>query len=236
MKHLSKRRDIIITTADKGVAVVIMDIENYIRKANRQLSDKNNHKALPTNPTLQHNKMVYDTLDQFKNENLLSKKTAEGLKVINPKTPKFYIKPKTQKENNPGRPVINSINCYTSEISRFADHHRQPLVKEIPSYIKDTNDSVNQINNFKVPENSFLVIMEVKALYTNIPSKEGTAAVKQKHDNYTKKIVATEAITTFLTLILTLNNFILNSKFYLQIKGCAIGTICAPYIRKHIHV
>ena len=39
--------------------------------------------------------------------------------------------------------------------------------------------------------------------------------------------VATKVIT-FLALILTLNNFIFNSKFYLQIKGCAMGTICAP--------
>ena len=52
--------------------------------------------------------MVNDTLDRFKNENLLSKKTAEGIKAINPKTPKFYITPKIHKENSPGRPVINS--------------------------------------------------------------------------------------------------------------------------------
>ena len=81
------------------------------------------------------------------------KKTAVGLKVINLQRPKCYITPKIHKENNPGRPVINSINCHTSEISRFVDHHLQPLVKEIPSYIKDTNDFVNKINNFKVPEN-----------------------------------------------------------------------------------
>ena len=35
-------------------------------------------------------------------------------------------------------------------------------------------------------------------------------------------------ITTFLELILTRNNFIFNFTFYVQIKGCAIGTICAP--------
>ena len=35
-------------------------------------------------------------------------------------------------------------------------------------------------------------------------------------------------IKTFLAFILTLNNFIFNSKFYLQIKGCAMGAICAP--------
>ena len=233
MKHLSKRRDIIITTTDKGVAVVIMDTEDYIKEANRQLSDESNYKTLLTNPTLQHNKMVNDTLDRFKNESLLSKKTAEGLKVINPKTPKFYITPKIHKENNPGRPVINSINFHTSEISRFVDHHLQPLAKQIPSYIKNTNDFVNKTN--KVPENSFLVTMDVKALHTNTPNNEGVAAVKRKHDNYTKKTLATKVIT-FLALILTLNSLIFNSKFYLQIKGCAMETTCSPYIRKHIHV
>ena len=39
-------------------------------------------------------------------------------------------------KNNPGRPVINSIICHTSEISCFVDHHPQALVKEIPSYIQ----------------------------------------------------------------------------------------------------
>ena len=61
----------------------------------------------------------------------------------------------------------------------------QPLVREIPSNIVDANDFVNKINNFKVPENSFLVTFNVKALYANIPN------------NYTKYNVATKVITTF---------------------------------------
>ena len=94
MKHLSKRRDIIIAIADKGGVVVIMDTENYIKEANRQLFDKNNYKTLQINPILQHNKMVNDTIDRYKNENLLSEKIAEGLKVINPKTSNFILHPK----------------------------------------------------------------------------------------------------------------------------------------------
>ena len=89
-----------------------------------------------------------------------------------------------------------------------------------------------QISNLKVAENSFLVTMNgmytMHALYTNIPNNEGNATVKRKHDNYTKKTVAKKVITTFLVLILTLNNFCFNSKSYLQIKGCTMGTICAP--------
>ena len=65
--------------------------------------------------------------------------------------------------------------------------------------------------------------MNVRSLYTSIPNSEGIAATKKRYDSYIHKIIA-----TFLALILTLNNFVFNSKFYLQIKDCAMGTICAP--------
>ena len=42
MEELAKRKDIFIANADKGGAVVIMDVEKYINEANRQLSDKRN--------------------------------------------------------------------------------------------------------------------------------------------------------------------------------------------------
>ena len=116
-----------------------------------------------------------------------AKKTAEGLKIIYPKTPKFYITPKVHKENNPVRPFIFSVWDYM-----LCWHQLQPLVKVILLYIKDTNDFINK-TNFKVPEDSFLVTMDVKAFYTCIPNNEGNAAVKQKHDNYTKKNIVSKS-------------------------------------------
>ena len=100
--------------------------------------------------------------------------------------------------------MINSINCHTTKISHFVDHHLQPLAREIPSYIKDTNDFINKIN-IPVPPNSLLVTMD---LCTSIPINEGIASVKKKYDHYPKKTITTKIISTFLALILTLNNFI----------------------------
>ena len=54
MKHLVKRRNIIINIADKG-GTVVMNTENYIKEPTRQLSDKNSYKILQTDPTLQRN-------------------------------------------------------------------------------------------------------------------------------------------------------------------------------------
>ena len=153
-KGKQKAMEELITSAGEGGAVVIMDVEKYINEVNRQLSDKCNYKKLQEDPMLQHSNLVNDTIDRFKKENLLSKKLANGLKSVNPKTPKFYISPKIRKESNLGKPVINSINCHSSETSRFVDHQLQPLVREIPSYIKDTNDFVNKIDNFAVPPNT----------------------------------------------------------------------------------
>ena len=45
-------------------------------------------------------------------------------------------------------------------------------------------------------------------------------------DHYPRKPIPAKIITTFLALILTLINFIFNSKFYLKIKGCAMETTC----------
>ena len=46
MEELAKRKDIIITNADKGSAVVITDVEKYNNQANRQLFNKRNNKKI----------------------------------------------------------------------------------------------------------------------------------------------------------------------------------------------
>ena len=50
---------------------------------------------------------------------------------------------------------MSSINCHTANISKYVDHQLQPIMKQIPSYVKDTNDFINKINAVKsVPKNS----------------------------------------------------------------------------------
>ena len=70
--------------------------------------------------------------------------------------------------------------------------------------------------------------MDVKSLYTSIPNNNGISFVKKKCNHYRNKTISTKIITVFLALILTLSNFTFNSKLYLQIKGYALRTICAP--------
>ena len=70
------------------------------------------------------------------------------------------------------------INYHTSKISKYVDYQLQSIMKEIPSYVKDSNDFINKINNHNIPKESIFVTLDVKSLYTSIPIPEVIAAVK----------------------------------------------------------
>ena len=167
---------------------------------------------------------VNRTINELKSSHLLKEQIANDLLSSEAKTSQFKMLPKVHKEGNPGRPMVSSIDCHTTKISKYIDNKLQPYVKELKSYVKDSIDFIWKINSMeKNPDNSTLVTMDVRSLYTNIPNKEGVEALET-----TLKIkkVGTRINSTFLQLVLTLNNLIFNYQNYLQIEG--MSTKCAP--------
>ena len=139
----------------------------------------------------------------------------------------MYLQLKIHKEDSPCYPLVSSVNCHTENISKYIDHYLRNLQK-IPSYVKGTQDFLKKLEKVKdIPQESLLVTLDVKSLYINIPNNKGIKAVKESHEKYQEKTVFTEVIISFLSLILTLNNFALNCTQYLQTMGCVMNTICA---------
>ena len=126
-----------------------MDANDYTWEAKRQLNDTRNYKVLGKDPTTTNKDLINQTIDRFTKEQLINENIAIWLKNPSPRTSQFYISPKIHKKGNPGRPVVSSINCYTANISKYVDYLLQPFVKEIPSYVKYTNDFINKINAVK---------------------------------------------------------------------------------------
>ena len=115
-------------------------LQDYINKANRQLNDINNYEQLDFDSTELHTEKIKSEINNLKNENLLTLKTANSYLEEKIKTSDFHLLLKIHKANNPGIPVISSINCHTSRISEFADYYLQPEVKKLKSYVKETTD------------------------------------------------------------------------------------------------
>ena len=89
MQELQSRKDIVVTYADKGGSAVILDVEDYVKEAERQLTNKENYRKINYYPTTLNNETIHKTISRFQKEYLLSRNISEGLKIENPKTPHF---------------------------------------------------------------------------------------------------------------------------------------------------
>ena len=121
---------------------------------------------------------------------------------------------------------VCKLNCKCSyvQINKFISFHN---IRNIHMHIIDIL-YVYLVYRYIYTYNSYLVSLDVKPLYTNIPNSEGIKAVKTSLDNFRRNTIATKVTTTFLSLILTLNNFVFNCKNYIQMTVCGIKTICTP--------
>ena len=79
LDYFTKREDIAIIKAGKGGATVIMNVEEYISKANQQIKEYNFYKKLNEEPTRKHNDIVNNIIESLKKQELLCTSTAEKL-------------------------------------------------------------------------------------------------------------------------------------------------------------
>ena len=176
----------------------------------------------------------------MKKDNVIDQNLYLSLLPTSPVPGRLCFHPKVHKQGNPGRPIISGNGTVTEKLSTFVDFHltRYMSCNFIPSYIKDTTDFLNAIRKIpKLPDDTLLVAMNVKALYTNIPHKDGIAAVQTTLNRNNVNTTLTRWILRSIECILTNNNFTFNDQYYIQLQDTAMGTKMAPkYVKIFMHV
>ena len=107
-----------------------------------------------------------------------------------PRIPEFYTLTSLTKIHKPtitGRPIIFGCDGPTERISSFVDTLQQPISKIQKSYLQDTTDFIDSIENTEVKKRTFLALMDVTSLYTNIPQNEGIEIVCKAYEHFDKK-------------------------------------------------
>ena len=126
-----------------------------------------------------------------------------------PRIPEFYTLTKIHKPSPVGRPIVSGCDGPTEKLSSFVDKLLQPIAQQQKSYLKDTTDFVNFIENTKVPADVILVSMDVTSLYTNIPQEEGIDTVCRAYEIFYRNEppIPTQLLKRALRLILQENSF-----------------------------
>ena len=104
LRELKRDRDCIVLTADKWVAMVIMDRQDYISKANHLLN-QNTYSSIAKDPTNSIKNKLINILKRVKNQTGLDSNTYKSMYPTGCVPPKFYGLPKIHKPDTPLRPI-----------------------------------------------------------------------------------------------------------------------------------
>ena len=131
LAELKKDQSSVILTADKGVAIVVMDREEYNKKAQELLEDGGTYKILKSDPTNRIKNKLINLLkeDQSRggiNENLYKKMYPTGAVP-----PIFYGLPRIHK-----RDIVSSRGSISYEVARELARILRPLVGSPPTTSK----------------------------------------------------------------------------------------------------
>ncbi|CAJ0937035.1 unnamed protein product, partial [Ranitomeya imitator] len=225
LKALADNTLITIKPADKGGAVVVMDSAKYRAEILRQLDDGAVYEKLPCNPTLRFQRelqlVVSDSLDM----GLIDHKLADFLMIEAPVVPVLYVLPKIHKDlyNPPGRPIVSGRGSLFNNVAIFLDRVLRSYATSAKSYIRDTGDFLNKIENVIISESTILASFDVVSLYTSIEHDKGLEAVSCMLSGSDVAPESARLIPHSLR-----NFFLFGDEFFLQLRGTAMGSNVAP--------
>ena len=143
LAQLKKDKDRIILIVDKGVAMVIMDREEYVSKAQEKLAQPV-YRSISRDPTNKIKAQLITKLRRIKRDNSLDEGLYKAMYPTGCIPPKFYGLPKIHKMGNPLRPIVSSRGLVTYGVAKVLSKVLNPSVDKSPHHIQSTSDFVSK--------------------------------------------------------------------------------------------
>ena len=154
-----------VKAADKGGALVVWRADFYQKEALRQLSDTSFYAKVDKDLTSTNQQIVKSTINELIVKQDLPA-TATILIITTPRTSCIYFLPKIHKPNNPGRPIVSACSCPTELISSYLDKIMAPIVRSLPSYVKDSQHALQIFRDFNFLGEDKLILLWTLHLFT----------------------------------------------------------------------
>jgi hypothetical protein len=221
IKKLNSNDQIIVLPADKGNTTVILDKNDYDSKITSLLSDTSTYKIHNRDPITYLEKttksliMASPSLDSNRKKCLIPREKSSRM-------PKFYGLPKVHKDGAPLRPIVSAINSPTQPLAKYLAWRLQPHVIKSKSFVKNSEDFIQKIQDIKIEEQDILVSFDVVSLFTNIPTDEAVDIIKNRLEYLTDDII------TLISHCLNNTYFTYKNTIYKQIRGTPMGSSLSP--------
>ena len=222
-----------ILTADKGVSIVVIDKEEYTRKAEELLSQPS-YKTILTDPTNKYKNKLITLLKRIKTEGGIDEATYRRLCPTGASPPKFYGLPKVHKSGMPLRPIVSSIGSVTYVTSKELSRILKPLVGRSPHHVQNNQEFIQQLEDIKLRSDDIIMSYDVKAFLTSVPIKPALKIIKKLLEEdqtlQQRTSMTVNNITCLLEFCLNSTYFTFQEKFYEQVEGAGMGSPISPIV------
>ena len=233
MKELREDDTRVILTADKGVALVFMDKEDYIKKT-EDLLNQPTYKLIPADPTTRQKNRLINLLKNIKAEGDISEDTYKRMYPTGAGSPKFYGLPKIHKAGVPQRPIVSSRGTVTYGTAKEFARILKPLVGMSSHHVLNTGDFVQHLKGIKLQQDECIIPYDVKALFTSVSILPAINTIK---DKLLKDKDLQQTTTMTIHHIISLLEFCLKNTYCVfqgrhceQLEGAAMGSLISPIV------
>ena len=171
-----------ILTADKGVALVVIDKTDYIKKAEKLLN-KPTCKKIPEDPTSRQKTKLINLLQNIKAEGGISEEAYKRMYPTGAGSPKFYGLPKIHKLGIPLRPIVSGTGTVTYSTAKELAKILKPLVGRSAHHVHNTKDFVEDLKDIRLQQGECIISYDVTALFTSMPIQPVVNIIQHKLAN-----------------------------------------------------
>ena len=226
LAELKKDKDRILLTADKGVAMVVMDKEDYINKGQELLAQPA-YRRIPRDPTSKVKTQLLTMLRKIKQETNTDEGTYKAMYPTGCVPPKFYGLPKIHKTGNPLGPIVSSRGSVTYGVAKVLSKVLKPLIGKSPYHIQSTGNFVSRAKGLTLQLGECLTSYDVTSLFTSVPIDPALNIIKgllEKDEKLNDRtVISVQNIIELLGFCLHSTYFSFQNKFHEQVEGATMG-------------
>ena len=218
LAELIRDQSRVILTADKRVALVVLDQEEYNTKAKALLGDASTYKEISIDPTNKLKNKLISLLKKIKADGGINEQLYKKMYPTGAVAPKFYGLPKIHKRDIPLRPIVSSRGSLSYAVAKKLARILRPLVVKSPYHIKNTGDFVQQVKGITLQPGECITSYDVSAMFTSVPIEPVINIIRRKleldKELHTRTTMNVEQINSLLESCLKTIYFQFQGRFY----------------------
>ena len=242
--------DYIIVPGDKNLGPCILDRKIYINKGCLEhLGNETNYQSISKERAFTNQRGLQyqfrDFLGKYRprreeedpvDHTTISKAEETFLRRSINKYPdklaRFRMTAKVHKTPYKMRPIVCCVGTFVNDWSKWLDYWLQQLKHLVPTYVKDSQQVLDDVKLINLPPNAKLFTCDAHSMYNNIKTSHAIQVITWwltdlDEQGLLPALFPLEAVIEAMTIIMTNNIFEFGNMYFLQLLGTAMGTSSA---------